>query len=167
MDSVAMSSDEKNRYPLIPVSCPSDCDFDANIVATFVIEVKLFTNASIRALNSMYYNAPRVKPGDEGDFAGYCLTSIAAIYDGHQEQALEKLVFPVLQEVNDMTPFVQRHASYRDRINMFNEYMKSVAEKGPYDGTKARELLESFGDDLVDTLRQEVWIWILDTFGLF
>jgi len=121
-----------------------------------VIEVKLFTNTSIRALNSIYYNAPLVKPGDESDFANYCLISIGAICGGHQEQVLEKIIFPVLQKTNDMTPFVQRHASYRDRVNKFNDYMKSVVAKAPYDGEKVRELLESFGDELVHTLCEEV-----------
>ena len=152
-----MSSDEKNRFPLVPVSCPADCDFESNVPATYGFEAKLFSNACIRSLNSIYYNAPRVKPGDEGDFAGYCLSSLGAI-SGHQEFGLEKVIFPVLQKKYDMTPFVKQHASYRDRINALNEYLKTVAAKGPYNGQKVRELLDSFGAELVQTLNEEVYI---------
>jgi len=151
-----MSSDEKNRYLLFPVACPSDCDFESDFIATYGIESKLVVNASIRVLNSIYYNAPRVEPGDEGHFAGYCLTTLGAIYRDRQVQMLEKIVFPLLQKKQDMTPFVKQHASYRDRINTFTEYMESVAAKGPYDGKKIRELLESFGDELVQTMCEEV-----------
>lgn len=64
-----------------------------------------------------------------------------------------------------MTPFVQQHASYSDRLNKLLEYMKSVAAKGAYDGQKVRELLESFGDELVKTLREEVCVLGLDTWS--
>ena len=156
-----MSSDEKNRFPLIPVSCSADFDFESDVIATYGFEGKLFTNASIRSLNSIYYNAPRVKPGDEGDFAGYCLASLEGVC-GHQEYGLEKVIFPVLQKKHDMTPFVRQHAAYKDRINALNVYMKSVAAKGPYDGQKVRELLDAFGDELVQTLQAEVCVLTLD-----
>jgi hypothetical protein len=159
-----MSQDEKNRFPLLAVSSPPDCDYEANLSATYGIEAKLFTNVCIRSLNSIYYNAPRVKPGDEADFAGYCLTAFFSI-GGHQQQSLENIFFPVLQKKHDMTPFVQQHASYSDRLNKLLEYMKSVAAKGAYDGQKVRELLESFGDELVKTLREEVCVLGLDTWS--
>jgi len=151
-----MSSNEKNRYPLVPISCAADCDFEANHLATYGSEAKLFTNVLIRSLNSIYYTAPRVRPGDEADFAGYCLCTLGAI-DGHQQHSLENIFFPVLQKKNDMSPFVRQHAAYKDRVNKFDEYVKSVAAKGPYDGLKVRELLESFGDELVKTLHEEAY----------
>lgn len=156
-----MSSQDNNRFPLITISCPADCDFDAYLPATYGLEAQIFVNTCIRGLNSIYYNAPRVKPGDEGDFAGYCLSTLAAI-SGHQYETLEKLFFPVLQKKYDVTPYVQQHASYRDQLNTLTEYLKTVAGKGPYDGQKVRELLDSFGDQLVKTLSEEVRI-LLDT----
>ena len=159
-----MSSDEKSRFALVPVSCSADCDFESNILATYGIEAKLFSNVCIRSLNSIYYNAPRVKPGDESDFAGYCLSSLAAIC-GHQENA-EKILFPVLQKKYDMAPFAQQYASYRDHINALNEYLKSVAAKGAYDGQKVRELLDSFGDELAQTFLEGVCISTVVTTSL-
>jgi len=160
--SFQMSSDENNRFPLIPVSCPADFDFESNLAATYGIEAKLFSNVCIRAVNSIYYNAPRIKPGDEGDFAGYCLSAFGTIC-GHQEHGVEKILFPVLQKKYDMTPFIQQHASCRARINTLCDYLKAVVANGPYDGQKIRESLDSFGDELVQTFHEGVCVSILDT----
>ena len=156
-----MSSDEKNHFPLIPVSCPADCDFESNLAATYGIEAKLFSNVCIRSLNSIYYNAPRIKPGDEGDFAGYCLTALGTI-SGHQEHGVEKILFPVLQKKYDVTPFVKQNASSRAHINTLSEYLKTVVANGPYDGQRVQESLDSFGGELVQSFHEGVCVSTLD-----
>jgi len=151
-----MASEEKNRYPLIQVDCPVDCDFNSNFTATYGIELGLYQNTLIRCLNSIYYNSVRVKPGDEAAFAGYGLSLIASIR-GHQSEGLGKIWLPFVQAKYDTTSHVEYHAHCDKILKPLEEYLKKVSSgEQAYDGQKVRELIESFGDYLVKVFHVEM-----------
>jgi len=147
-------ADEENRFALIEVTCSQDCDFKDH-ADTFGVQMCLIHNVFIRCLNCIYYYAPRVKKGDEIAFAGYCLLLTEALHTHHQEE--EGLLFPFLQTKFDMNRNLEQHASFNTKITPFEEYIRGVMDKKEaFDGEKVRNLVESFGDDLVEHLHEEV-----------
>src|SRR5258705_9665588 len=111
----------------------------------------LIHNVFIRSLNSIYHCAPIVKKEDESAFAGYCLTFTENVRVHHDME--EEVVFPFLQTKFDMGVNVEQHAKLTSGIKALEQYMNGVMyDKSPYDGAKVRELIESFGDDLVEHL---------------
>lgn len=53
-------------------------------------------NIIIRGLNSIYVQAPHVKPGDYADFIGYCLCFCGVLHSHHHGE--ESIVFPGIEE---------------------------------------------------------------------
>lgn len=149
-----MSSDSKPRFALIDVPTSSDYDWTDN-AATFGTQMALIHNVFIRCLNSIYHNAPLVKKDDEASFVGYCLSFTAIIHDHHHGE--EEIIFPFLQEKFDMKCNVDQHQKFTAQLEAFEHYLNEVGTGGkPYDGHKARELVEVFGDTLVEHLHDEV-----------
>jgi len=148
-----MSSSDA-RFPLIPVTVSPDLDFTDH-AASFGVEMALIHNVIIRCLNSIHYNAPLVKQGDELGFVGYCLSWSHLLHDHHHGE--ENIIFPFLQSKFDMNENIEQHEAFTGGLNAFDEYLKSVsARKATYDGEKTRQLVEAFGDTLVTHLHDEV-----------
>lgn len=152
---MSASQDGKDRYALIPVTYSPDWNFKDH-VTTFAVEMILIHNVFIRSLNSIYHYAPRVKKDDETAFAGYCLTFTENIRVQHDME--EEIIFPFLQTKFDMGVNVEQRAGLTSGVNALEQYMNEVSShKSAYDGAKVRELIESFGDDLVEHLHDEVY----------
>ncbi|PPQ66566.1 hypothetical protein CVT24_007130 [Panaeolus cyanescens] len=144
----------QEKYPLIPVTVPPNCDFQDH-VATFAIEMSLIHNVFIRGLNSMWHNAPRVKSEHEASFVGYCLSWVWLMHDHHEGE--ETIIFPFLETKFPMQHNVDAHHEFLDGLNNFEAYMKRVQNKEEaYDGAKVRTLLDSFADVLVKHLQDEI-----------
>ena len=96
-----------------------------------------------------------MKKEDETAFAGYCLTFTENVRVHNDME--EEIVFPFLQTKFDMGVNVEQHAKTTSGIRALEEYMNDVlSHKIAYDGDKVRELVEGFGDDLVEHLHDEV-----------
>lgn len=148
------SVDSTARYPLIQVEIPSNVNFRDN-VATFATQMSLIHNVIIRGLNSLYTKAPRVAEADTVDFAGYALAWTHLLHDHHHGE--ETILFPFLQTKLDMDHNINQHKEFIEPMKAFEDYMGEVQKKQvAYDGQKAREMLESFGDVLVTHLHEEV-----------
>ena len=66
-------------------------------------------------------------------------------------------MFPFLQTKFDMNRNIEQHANFNSKIAAFEEYIRGVMEdKVTLDGEKVRNLVEGFGDDLVEHLHDEV-----------
>jgi hemerythrin-like domain-containing protein len=112
-------------------------------------------NVFIRALNSLWVNATLVKPADQLGFAGYASTLCEILHCHHHGE--EDIVFPFLEKQVSMQENVAQHAAMLAGLDAFAEYMKNVANGSEeYDGTKAKGLVEVFGDVLTDHLHAEV-----------
>ncbi|KAF9530556.1 hypothetical protein CPB83DRAFT_850540 [Crepidotus variabilis] len=150
-----MASDSKTRYPLIDLPAgAANWDWTDN-AATWGIQMALIHNVFIRHLNSIYYHAPLVRKGDEQAFVGYCLAFTELIHDHHNGE--ETIIFPFLQEKFDMKVNVDQHAKFTTFLEALDVYLAEVqTEKQTYDGNKIRELVEAFGDILVEHLHDEI-----------
>ncbi|KAF9049659.1 hypothetical protein BDZ89DRAFT_1089010 [Hymenopellis radicata] len=122
---------------------------------SFYWDMAITHNCYLRALNSVWINAPKVHPGDELSFVGYCLVLTQAVHEHHDME--EEAVFPVLQEKLDMKSNIDEHAAFLPAMMDFNNYCRKVqAGMEPYDGTKMREMLRAFGDGLAQHLLDEI-----------
>ncbi|KAF8153177.1 hypothetical protein B0H34DRAFT_800413 [Crassisporium funariophilum] len=141
------------RFPLIEISTVK-LDFQDH-VTTFSTEMALIHNVFIRGLNCIWEYAPVVKKGDECAFAGYSLTWAGLVHDHHHGE--EDIIFPFLQEKFDMGHNVEQHKEFLQDLATFEEYMTGVFQKKlTYDGEKARQLVEAFGDSMVSHLHEEI-----------
>ncbi|KAF8961806.1 hypothetical protein BDZ97DRAFT_1827254 [Flammula alnicola] len=121
----------------------------------FSIAMALARNVFIRGLNSLHYNAPLIKPGDEISFVGYALVWVEAMHSHHEGE--EKIVFPFLQTKFDMGANLAQHEAFLNEVNKFEEHVKEVFNgEAEYDRTKTRALIEAFGDILVQHLHDEI-----------
>ncbi|KAF8964791.1 hypothetical protein BDZ97DRAFT_1659789 [Flammula alnicola] len=145
-------------YALIPLSQnPVIAKFDDldDVQSWLAIDMTLIHNVFIRGLNSIWRNAPLVKPADVNAFAGYCLTCTAFIHYHHHGE--ESLIFPFLQTKLDMGHNLEQHRAFQEGMDAFESYIKNVeGKKEEYDGAKARHLLEAFAGPLIQHLHDEI-----------
>lgn len=147
-------SQEKARYPTLPVNSAPTTDYSDH-VGTFAIQMACVHNAFIRCLNSMFYNATRLKKGDEMSFVGYCLILVEVIHSHHSIE--EEIIFPAFSSALDMKVNVDQHRIFHKGLDDMEAYLKDVESgKETYDGEKIVQLLNAFTDDLVQHLNDEV-----------
>ena len=149
-------SDVESPYPLISLpTVPFFAVATDGVAANMSCDMALIHNVFIRGMNSIWRNAPLVKPGDEIAFAGYCLCCMTLIHDHHHGE--ETILFPFFQTKLDMSHNVEQHESFHAGMDAFEQYMNQVFNrKDKYDGEKTRALLKAFADPLVQHLHDEV-----------
>ena len=149
-------SDVENPYPLISLpTVPFLAVLSDDVAAHLSTDMALVHNVFIRAMNSIWRNAPLVEPGDEIAFAGYSLCCLSAIHAHHHGE--ETFLFPFFQTKLDMSDNVEQHESFHAGMDTFEQYMNHVFNKeDKYDGEKTRVLLKAFADPLVQHLHEEV-----------
>ncbi|KAF8153175.1 hypothetical protein B0H34DRAFT_800411 [Crassisporium funariophilum] len=127
----------------------------ADIAEWFATEMSLAHNLIIRGINSIWINAPLVKPGDVVAFAGYTLACLKMIHEHHEGE--EKVVFPRLQSKLDMGHNVEQHEAFHDHMVALEEYMTKVhAGQEKYDAERTRRMVKDFADPLVEHLTEEI-----------
>ena len=146
------SSNTSDRYPLIPLTInPLLATIDEDFQNLFSADMTLVHNVIIRGINSIWRNAPLVKPGDAQAFAGYCLVCMDVIHVHHSGE--EAFIFPFLQTKLDMGHNLEQHEAFHGPMEVFKAYMERVQSgKEEYDGQKAQSLVEDFGELLVTHL---------------
>lgn len=153
-----IAPDHDGPYPLIPISCSADLDFadhSSNISLWLADELALTHNVIIRALNSVWLNAPLLLPGDESDFVGYALACVSFVREHHRAQ--EEIAFPHLQVKLDMRSNVVDHLAFEAPLKQFESYLEHVrdgAEK--YDAEKLLAYRNEVGSIMVQHLHDEV-----------
>lgn len=153
-----LATDHDGPYPLIPITCNADLDFadhSSNITLWLADEVALTHNVIIRALNSIWLNAPLVLPGDEPDFVGYALACLLFVREYHRAQ--EEIVFPHLQSKLDMRSNVVDHLAFEAPLTQFESYLERVrdgAEKYDLETVLARR--NEVGNIMVQHFHDEV-----------
>jgi hemerythrin-like domain-containing protein len=158
-----MSSDA-DPWELISAlpSVPFVQTLDSDIQGLLAADMSLVHNVFIRGLNSIWRNAPLVKPNDVDAFAGYSITCIRTIHEHHHGE--EKIVFPYLQTKLDMSHNLEQHEGFHAGMDAFEDYMKKVQNKEEtFDAEKTRELVKAFADPLVQHLHEEVRWFALNT----
>ncbi|KAF9530560.1 hypothetical protein CPB83DRAFT_763080 [Crepidotus variabilis] len=153
---MASTANDKIRFPLIEIADSAKAyNFSTDIPESAHVDMSLIHNVFIRGLNSIYYYAPRIKQGDEVSFAGYALVFTESLHLHHHGE--EEILFPFLQEKNDMKHNIEQHDTFKKPLETFGAYMQEVFEgKAEYSGDKVRQQIEAFGDILVEHLHDEI-----------
>lgn len=123
--------------------------------AKLALEMSFIHDSFIRCLNSIHFNATRIKSEDEDAFVGYCLNFPYVVHDHHDLE--ESLLFPCFQQKLDMSSNVSQHQLLHEGMDSFQAYLQGMKEnKESYDGAKVLKALDSFAGILVTHLNDEV-----------
>ena len=116
-------------------------------------------NMLIRGLNSIYLQAPHIKPADEKPFCKYIMGWYDLLHIHHDGE--EAMFFPIVEKMTDtkgiMDTNIDQHKAFHDGVDELKGYAQGViAERGRYSGTKLVSLVDGFGTSLVQHLADEI-----------
>jgi len=135
----------------------SDADTDEYVEAASFMA--LFHNLLLRALNTIYLQAPFVKDADKKDFIGYALCWYDAINAHHTGE--EKEFFPWIEEAAGekgiMAANIEQHNTFHDGVEEYAAYLRSLKGKEiTFSGAHLRSIVDSFGPTLHQHLSDEI-----------
>ncbi|KAF4613132.1 hypothetical protein D9613_011149 [Agrocybe pediades] len=157
--TTTITFDPDAPYPLIPITTTT-CNFHdpSSLAQSFATSLSLTHNTILRALNSIWLNAPLLSsdsPEDTSAFAGYALSCASMIRHTHGD-VQERIVFPRLQEKLDMRANVLQHLGFEKELCAFEEYFRAVRDgERVYESERALSVRAELGSKLVDHLHQE------------
>ncbi|KFY35137.1 hypothetical protein V494_06177 [Pseudogymnoascus sp. VKM F-4513 (FW-928)] len=117
-------------------------------------------NALIRALNSIYVQAPHVKPEDYKDFIGYSQCWYQMISNHHRGE--ETRLFPQIEERTEkglMEANVKQHHEFEAGVESFNTYLQSLRtanNESSFSVPKLIAIIDSFAPALTTHLSDEI-----------
>lgn len=120
----------------------------------------LVHNALIRALNSIYLQAPNVKdPVDVADFVTYMNSWPLFLHKHHATE--ESVAFPFLETAINMPGFmeknIEQHHAFGPGMAEYDEYVKACqAGKETFDAERVRKIIDGFAAALIEHLTEEI-----------
>ncbi|KAH8646133.1 hypothetical protein BX600DRAFT_477184 [Xylariales sp. PMI_506] len=147
-------------YSLIPTpfaALPSGEKPDVfNDAAT---EMAMAHNILIRGLNSIYVQAPHVKPADQADFLGYArnFVNVLTVHHDGEEESFFPWCARTTGEPDVMDVNVGQHKEFHGGLDLLQEYLTATAAgQEPYDGARIVALIDAFGPALTRHLAEEI-----------
>jgi len=141
-------------YAILPTP-PGDWE---DIFEKQAIEMAIAHNMFIRGLNAVYFHAPNIKEGQVQSFAFFCNSLFGMIHHHHTME--EELGFPFYESklgAGTMQHNVEEHHAFSAGFEDLETYIKEIrAGTAKYDGKLVIEKLESFADELVQHLHDEL-----------
>ncbi|KAH9992022.1 hypothetical protein F4779DRAFT_609443 [Xylariaceae sp. FL0662B] len=132
-----------------PVKLVTTPQYETNktdIFTTGATHMALLHNTILRGYNSIYQQAPHVKPADKADFIGYSLTWFKFVKTHHDDE--EETLFPKVEEVlEDKTIWEgthKEHESFLGGLVEFEKYLTSLASPADFSGDELRRIMSSF-----------------------
>ncbi|KAH7136853.1 hypothetical protein B0J13DRAFT_479577 [Dactylonectria estremocensis] len=116
-------------------------------------------NAIICGLNSIYLQAPYIKPADERTFCTYMLKwhEFLCLHHYNEETDFFPSIESLAGEKGLMDLNVQQHHAFHDGLDAFSAFVRDCQSgKEKYDGRRIVELIDSFGPVLVEHLAGEL-----------
>ncbi|KAF2259918.1 hypothetical protein CC78DRAFT_536757 [Lojkania enalia] len=119
----------------------------------------LVHNCIIRALNSIYLQAPHIQPSDHKSFIAYCLAAhdgLQAHHDGEEE-----FFFPKIEHITGrkglMDGNVQQHEAFHSGFHAWGQWLQDARSgKTEFDGEKCVALMDAFVAPLSTHLADEI-----------
>ncbi|KFY88129.1 hypothetical protein V498_06901 [Pseudogymnoascus sp. VKM F-4517 (FW-2822)] len=116
-------------------------------------------NTMIRALNSIYLQAPHVKPEDYKDFIGYSQCWYQMITNHHRGE--EDRLFPQIEERTEkglMEVNVEQHHAFEAGVEAYNTYLQSLlaTSTASFSGPELVSIIDSFAPALTTHLADEI-----------
>lgn len=120
----------------------------------------LLHNAILRGYNSIYLQAPHVKPDDYADFIGYCLTWFKFVKSHHDDE--EANLFPKVVEVlgkEDKEVWAKTHEEHEAMLPglaKFNTYLTSLAAPSDFSSTTLLSIMKEFEEPFDTHFHSEI-----------
>ncbi|KAL2067127.1 hypothetical protein VTL71DRAFT_1551 [Oculimacula yallundae] len=116
-------------------------------------------NVMIRGLNSIYLQAPYIKPSDHSSFISYS-KCWAENLDEHHEME-ENVFFPEIEartgEKGIMDGTIEQHHAFMPGLEAFKAYLlTSCSKPSTFSGTHLNSLIDSFAPSLTTHLADEI-----------
>ncbi|KAK2464031.1 hypothetical protein APHAL10511_003975 [Amanita phalloides] len=115
-------------------------------------------NTFIQSINAIAKHAPNVTEDKIQPFMIFALTAISTVHHHHNLE--ETFLFPFYEEKlgkGALQVNIEQHEMFIPQLNELENYLKEVQDgKAKYDGKLIFDKIESFGDIMVDHLRNEI-----------
>ncbi|KAL1297869.1 hypothetical protein AAFC00_006392 [Neodothiora populina] len=129
-----------------------------DIWTTGATHMALIHNAILRGFNSVYLQAPHVKPGDYSDFIGYSLAWYKLVKSHHDDEEAE--LFPkvegVLNEKGIWEETMLEHESFLEGLAAFNIYLTSLAAPSAFSGSEVIRIMDTFREPFTNHFHSEI-----------
>ncbi len=141
-----------------PISRLQDSQAASDVYDELASEMALVHNMIIRGLNSIYLQAPHIKPADEKSFGRYMVNWHTLIHSHHDGE--EDMLFPALHRLTGveglMCANIEQHKAFHDGLEIFKTYADAVAAGEKYEGGRVVEIIDGFATALVKHLGDEI-----------
>ncbi|KAF8732650.1 hypothetical protein AX14_004095 [Amanita brunnescens Koide BX004] len=141
-------------YPLIKLP-PGDWQ---NAYESQAINMGAAHNTFIQSINAIVKHAPNITENKIQPFLIFALTAISALHHHHHVE--ETFAFPRYEEKlgkGAMQVNVEQHEQFLPKVEELEQYLKEVQEgKAKYDGKRIIDIVESFGDVMIQHLTEEL-----------
>ncbi len=142
-----------------PIFLAKDSQATPDVFDELASEMALVHNIVIRGLNSIYLQAPHIKPADEKSFARYMASWYTLLHNHHHGE--ETMFFPEVAKMTGvegiMDTNIDQHAAFHDGLEDFKTYADSVASGSEkYDGSRVIAIIDDFAPPLLQHLADEI-----------
>ncbi|KNZ73103.1 hypothetical protein J132_01289 [Termitomyces sp. J132] len=122
------------------------------------IEMSISHNMFIRGINAVYLQTPKIRKHEVKAFAFFCNSLFMMIRHHHTIE--EELLFPFFESKmgpNAMGQNLEQHHQFQEGLDDLERYIKKVlGGQAVYDGSLVIKKLDSFADDMVKHLHDEL-----------
>ncbi|KAJ7067099.1 hypothetical protein C8F01DRAFT_1247500 [Mycena amicta] len=129
-----------------------------NLFDNQAIEMSIAHNMFIRGVNAIYAQAKGIQDKQIKPFVFFCICVLETLHHHHHME--ESLVFPFLEAKmgeNAMAHNVEQHHAFMGGMDDLEVYLKAVqAGTAVYDAATLIEKLDSFAEQLVEHLHEEI-----------
>ncbi|KAI0880779.1 uncharacterized protein GGS22DRAFT_80079 [Annulohypoxylon maeteangense] len=145
--------------PIKLVATPQYETKKTDIFTTGATHMALLHNAILRGFNSVYLQAPHVKPTDNSDFIGYALTWHKFVATHHDDE--EATLFPKVEAVlNDPAIWAgthKEHEAFLGGLAKFEKYLRDVeSQPASFDGKELVSIMDGFKDSFDEHFHSEI-----------
>ncbi|KAI1074320.1 hypothetical protein F5B20DRAFT_563766 [Whalleya microplaca] len=158
----AVAPTEAQPWADAPIKLVTTPQYETNktdIFTTGATHMALLHNAILRGYNSIYQQAPHVKPAEKSDFIGYSLTWFKFVKSHHDDE--EETLFTKVEEVLDDKTIWEgthkEHESFLGGLVEFEKYLSSLAlTPGDFSGTELLRIMSGFQDAFDQHFHSEI-----------
>nr|ANM86612.1 hypothetical protein [Cladonia uncialis subsp. uncialis]AUW30808.1 hypothetical protein [Cladonia uncialis subsp. uncialis] len=118
----------------------------------------LVHNVFIRGYNSIYQQAPHIRPADYRDFVGYCLAWHEMVQGHHDSE--EEVLFPGIEEATGVKGIMDgekaEHASLHAGLSSLATYLRAcTAQPGSFESSALLAIMDTLAPALATHLANE------------
>ncbi|KAI1338473.1 hypothetical protein F5Y15DRAFT_129796 [Xylariaceae sp. FL0016] len=144
--------------PMKLITTPQYETKQTDIFTTGATHMALLHNAILRGYNSIYQQAPHVKPTERADFIGYALTWHKFVKTHHDDE--EASLFTKVEEVlDDKTVFDEthkEHESFLGGLAEFEKYLSAPNIPSKFSGAELVRIMSAFQEPFENHFHSEI-----------